>query len=160
MNPIRNDQSYPVRSEPWYKDGLRFRCTRCGNCCGGGPGTIRVTGGEIRALADHLQIAYTEFRLRYTRDVGDRYVSLREKPNYNCIFYDDDAGCTVYAARPRQCRTWPFWRGVVSSRERWGETAGECPGINQGPLYSAGYIERTSSEDGTLGTARRLERIT
>jgi Fe-S-cluster containining protein len=142
MNPIPNDQSFRVRSELWYRDGLRFRCMRCGNCCGGGPGTIRVTDGEIRALAEHLHIACTEFRERYARDVGDRYVSLREKPNYNCIFYDEDAGCTVYAARPRQCRT--------------GE---ECPGINQGPLYSAGYIERTSTNDGTLGTARRLERI-
>jgi Fe-S-cluster containining protein len=159
MNPIPNDQSFRVRSELWYRDGLRFRCMRCGNCCGGGPGTIRVTDGEIRALAEHLHIACTEFRERYARDVGDRYVSLREKPNYNCIFYDEDAGCTVYAARPRQCRTWPFWRGVVASRQRWVETGEECPGINQGPLYSAGYIERTSTNDGTLGTARRLERI-
>ena len=25
-------------SEPWYQDGLQFRCTRCGNCCTGAPG--------------------------------------------------------------------------------------------------------------------------
>ena len=26
--------------EPWYRDGLRFQCTQCGNCCTGDPGVV------------------------------------------------------------------------------------------------------------------------
>ena len=39
---------------PWYRNGLRFTCTRCGRCCGGGPGTIRASDDEIAALAAGL----------------------------------------------------------------------------------------------------------
>ena len=27
-------------SDPWYNDGLRFTCTRCGHCCTGEPGFV------------------------------------------------------------------------------------------------------------------------
>ena len=31
-------------SPEWYRDGLRFECTRCGACCTGAPGYVWVTG--------------------------------------------------------------------------------------------------------------------
>ncbi len=39
-------------SEPWFEDGLRFRCTRCGNCCTGAPGYVWVNDEELSAIAD------------------------------------------------------------------------------------------------------------
>jgi hypothetical protein len=36
---------------PWYKDGLRFTCTGCGDCCTGAPGYVWVNKEEIEALA-------------------------------------------------------------------------------------------------------------
>ena len=54
------------------------------------------------------------FRRRYTEDVYRRGVTLVEKAdNHDCIFYDRQRGCTVYEDRPRQCRTWPFWRPLL-----------------------------------------------
>ncbi|MFM7740581.1 MAG: YkgJ family cysteine cluster protein, partial [Planctomycetota bacterium] len=29
-------------AEPWYKDGLRFQCSQCGDCCTGGAGYVWV----------------------------------------------------------------------------------------------------------------------
>lgn len=49
--------------EPWYADGLRFECTRCGHCCTGEPGTVRVYEEEIGTLASFLKLAEHE-RLR------------------------------------------------------------------------------------------------
>jgi len=90
------------------------------------------------------------FRGIYTRSVrGD--TSLREKENYECIFYDQKKGCTVYLRRPRQCRTWPFWAAVVDSPERWEEEARDCPGMNHGELRSVEFIELTILDDGTSG---------
>src|SRR5947208_1066324 len=59
-------------SEPWYADGLRFRCTRCGNCCTGPPGVVWVNDAEIHAIAQLRGEAPEEVRGLYTRQVGLR----------------------------------------------------------------------------------------
>ncbi len=141
----------------WYSKGLRFECTRCGNCCGGAPGTVRISRNEASVLAKHLDMLEEEFLGVYTRRVNVNELSLRDKSNLECIFYESTAGCTVYAHRPRQCRTWPMWRSVVGSPERWAEEANECPGMNNGPAYSAESVAKISSNDGTFGGSRRAQ---
>ena len=44
----------PGAATPWYAEGLRFTCTRCGKCCGGPPGYVWVDQGDIRAIAAKL----------------------------------------------------------------------------------------------------------
>lgn len=140
-----------MSTEPWYRDGLRFECTRCGNCCGGKPGSVRVSDAEIDALALRTGLRPDEFRAVYTRRLRGGDVSLRERSDGTCTFYAAGRGCTVYAERPRQCRTWPFWRSVVHSPERWAEEARSCPGIGRGPLHAAGRIAGMLEDDGTAG---------
>ncbi len=135
----------------WYAEGLRFACTRCGNCCRGA-GTVRVSDEEIEALARRVGLRDHEFRAAYTRPLRGGELSLRETRERDCIFYDAGVGCRVYEDRPRQCRTWPFWRAVVHSPQRWAEEASQCPGMDRGPLHDAARIERTSASDGTSGT--------
>lgn len=135
-------------NEPWYKDGLRFECTRCGNCCTGGPGTVRVSEEEIGKLAGHLGMSRRAFRGIYTRNVKG-FTSLRELPNYDCVFFDRHNGCRVYEHRPKQCRTFPFWRAIVSSPERWASEGHHCPGIDNGGTHNREFIELTILDDGT-----------
>lgn len=90
------------------------------------------------------------FRSAYTRRVKG-FTSLKEKENYDCIFYDKSRGCTVYEVRPKQCRTWPFWRGVVHSRERWEQETLHCPGMNHGKLHPPEFVALTILDDGTTG---------
>lgn len=87
---------------------------------------------EVASIAAHLEISVEEFGSRYLRKVGSRY-SLIELPNGDCVFYS--GGCTVYGARPTQCRTFPFWPENLQSRRAWEEAAAECPGMNRGRLY-------------------------
>ena len=141
-----------LSAEPWYRDGLRFACTRCGNCCGGAPGSVRVSDAEIEALALRTSLRPEEFRAVYTRRLRGGDVSLRERSDGTCILYSAERGCTVYPDRPRQCRTWPFWRSVLRSPERWAEEAQDCPGIGRGPLHDAVQIELALADDGTAGT--------
>ncbi len=108
--------------------GLSFTCTRCGDCCRGGPGYVWVGAEEIEALARHLGLDVSSFGRRYLRRVGGR-LALTEKPNWDCVFWEEGRGCTVYPVRPAQCRTYPFWAEVVRSRAAWGEEAARCPGI-------------------------------
>jgi Fe-S-cluster containining protein len=127
--------------EPWYAEGLRFRCTRCGNCCTGEPGFVWVNDEELAALADFRGERLDEVCELWTRLAG-RGRTLREKGNGDCIFYDREAGCTVYPVRPRQCRTWPFWESTVASPDAWQRTCTVCPGAGQGDLIPADEILR------------------
>ena len=127
-----------MSSKPWYREGLSFSCTRCGDCCTGVPGYVWVEPTEIEALAKHLGFSVDSFGERYLRKVGRRY-SLIEKPGGDCVFFDK--GCSVYPARPTQCRTFPFWRGNLKSERAWDEIADECPGIGQGKLFPVEEIE-------------------
>jgi Fe-S-cluster containining protein len=126
---------------PWYQDGLRFRCTRCGDCCTGEPGHVWVNAEELAAIAEHRGEPVEEVVAMYTR-VAHRGRSLGEKGNGDCVFFDRGAGCTVYPVRPRQCRTWPFWESNVTTPEDWERTCRVCPGSGQGDLISAEEITR------------------
>jgi uncharacterized protein len=128
-------------SEPWYANGLAFHCTRCGHCCTGAPGFVWVNDEEVQDIAEYRGESVAETTALYTRLVGRRR-SLREKANNDCVFWDREAGCTIYPVRPRQCRTWPFWESNVRTPAAWQETCNVCPGAGQGELISAEEITR------------------
>ena len=127
--------------ETWYQEGLRFECTRCGHCCTGAPGFVWVNDAEIAAIAQHRGESLEQTLGLYTRPVDGRR-SLKEKANGDCIFYDRVEGCTIYASRPRQCRTWPFWESNVASAQAWDQTCQVCPGSGKGALIPAEEITR------------------
>jgi uncharacterized protein len=132
--------------QPWYRDGLRFTCTECGNCCTGFSGYVWVNKAEMTALAERLGIDFDEFERLYTRKIGIRY-SLKEFPNGSCVFFDEEKrNCSVYEDRPRQCRTWPFWNSNLLTPERWAETCQSCPGSGQGQLHQLSDIEERRTE--------------
>ena len=72
--------------QPWYKDGLRFKCTQCGDCCTGAPGYVWFTKDEGQAMADLLEVDVETFYRKYARKIGIRY-SLKEYANGDCIFF-------------------------------------------------------------------------
>ncbi len=95
--------------QPWFKDGLQFTCSQCGDCCTGSPGYVWVVKEEIAAMAAEVGLSVDAFEKKYVRKVGLRK-SLLEYSNGDCVFFDAKSRkCTVYNARPKQCRTWPFW---------------------------------------------------
>lgn len=128
-------------ASPWYAGGLRFECTRCGRCCTGAPGFVWVTQADLAQIADFLGRPLEETRQIYAYQTP-RGLSLREQANGDCVFYDSEAGCTIYPVRPPQCRTWPFWESNVASPEAWEKTRKVCPGAGQGDLISADEIIR------------------
>ena len=140
----------------WYADGLRFECSRCGNCCTGEPGLVRMTDDEVRTMARHVEMDEANFRDQYTYRLSSGGTTLRERSNGACVFWRPEAGCLVYPVRPRQCRTWPFWRMNVASPRHWAAAAKTCPGIDAGPRHSAEVIRETSETDGTSGKIPEL----
>jgi hypothetical protein len=107
---------------------------------------VWVNQAEIAELASatgHADIA--EFERLYVRKIGIRH-SLVEFPNGDCVFFDSGKrSCTVYDARPRQCRTWPFWKSNLRSEADWKRTCEQCPGSGKGKLYSLAQIQQTAA---------------
>ncbi|PJD93448.1 MAG: zinc/iron-chelating domain-containing protein [Parachlamydia sp.] len=117
---------------PWYKDGLRFKCTECGKCCTGPSGFVWVSEEEMQAMADTLDISLELFKKKYVRHRDNRYALVERKTkggDYDCIFLKDKK-CEVYQARPQQCRIFPWWPENLKSEESWQSAAQECEGIN------------------------------
>lgn len=127
-------------SEPWFKQGLRFKCTGCGKCCTGPSGYVFLSQTDFANLRDHLQLSDDEFAKRYTRLV-DGQPALLDAPNTDaCIFLKDNQ-CSVYHARPVQCRTFPWWIHSIRTPEDWAETAERCEGVNHPDAPLVPFVE-------------------
>ena len=132
--------------KPWYRDGLRFECTQCGDCCSGEPGYVWVDQVEIEALANELGLDVLAFEQKFIRQIG-RDRSLIEYPDGDCILLDRQTRkCTVYKSRPTQCRTWPFWDSTVKKQQDWEQTCEVCPGAGIGKLYTLEEIEAARNQ--------------
>jgi len=105
---------------------------------------VFLTQRDIERLLKATKLQLPEFLTRYCREVnlvGIHRVSLKEKENYDCIFWEK-RGCSVYRFRPMQCRSYPFWSGNLISRRTWEQLKSSCPGVDKGKLHSRGEIER------------------
>jgi len=129
-------------SNPFWSQGLRFACTRCSSCCRHDPGFVFLSAFDLRNLLGHTGLAFHDFLSTFVRKVDSGsgfWLSLREKANYDCILWGEN-GCSVYIARPVQCSTFPFWQGILDSKETWLEEAKDCPGIGKGTVVPASGI--------------------
>ena len=93
---------------------------------------------ERRRLARKLDMATSAFTRKHCERT-DGLWHLRD-PSNDCQFLDG-ARCTVYSARPQQCRTWPFWPENMSRKVWEGEVKRDCEGVGVGRLYSKSEIE-------------------
>ncbi len=128
---------------PFYSQGLRFECTRCSACCRHTPGYVFLSPADLARMSAFLGVDGTEFRRSYCRQVSfgpASRVSLTEKPNLDCVFWEA-GGCAVYEARPLQCRSFPFWSSQLGSRADWKECGQRCPGVGKGRLHGRAEIE-------------------
>lgn len=129
---------------PWYRDGLSFTCTQCGNCCTGAPGYVFVSPEEIRRISDFLGRSDGTLDKQHLRRVGRRFSLTEDKKSGDCCFLKHENGkrmCSIYPVRPLQCRTWPFWDINLDSIDDWNEAAVHCPGMNRGTRHDFVQIE-------------------
>jgi Fe-S-cluster containining protein len=134
--------------QPFYmRQPLRFSCTQCGQCCAtAGEYYVYLTDRESESIRAHLQLSSDWFRRRYLRRLDDGKLVLASGTGERCVFLGPDYRCRVYAARPTQCRTYPFWPEVVGSASAWKRESQRCEGINRGRVVAESIIRRSLRE--------------
>ena len=137
-----------MEKKKFYENGLQFECQRCSACCRHDPGYVFLTKNDLDKLSGHTGLDRRQFLEKYCRTVdlgGFKRISLIEKKNFDCIFWDE-GGCSVYDARPVQCRTYPFWISYLEDEKDWKDLAKSCPGVGKGGTVSKEEIEKRIAE--------------
>ena len=86
----------PTSGDEWYKKGLSFSCTMCGNCCSGTSGTVSFTEDEAVSMANKLDVPLPDFYSTYTRKRGKgqtarielKEVRAPDGKGWDCVFLD------------------------------------------------------------------------
>jgi Fe-S-cluster containining protein len=144
--------------KPWYHEGIQFGCTGCGACCRR-KGYVWLCNLDIARMANHFSLSIEEFRSRYTQEIAiegqDRPGVCLVKAPHGCVFLDDATNkCTVHAARPTQCRIFPFWPMALESPQAWEQEVVALCGreaLEQGPIYTVESILAMSSHIVAVG---------
>ncbi|VGO15901.1 hypothetical protein PDESU_04489 [Pontiella desulfatans] len=85
----------------------RFKCSGCGECCRW-TGSVLLTKADIPRMASLLGTSEQEFIDAHTRLAPNRkQLALLDQSDGSCAFLQGDR-CSIYEARPEQCRTFPF----------------------------------------------------
>lgn len=111
---------------------FRFRCKRSGNCCTRPEGRVRIAESDVAPLAAALEINESGFRSRFLDPGPGEHWLVRMSPDGACPFFARDGrlgACTVYAARPAHCRSFPHWDELRSDGPALREAARFCPGL-------------------------------
>lgn len=148
-------------SKTWWGNGqneVNFDCTGCGKCCTN-DGEVWMNTDEFADLVMHLKQTKREDEIqdileKYVADYMPGWAKLKNKDivqenglkTDGCVFLDDEGKhCTIYSARPVQCRTYPWWPRLLHNESTWNAEAlpegeswtperGGCEGVNSKDL--------------------------
>ncbi len=146
ISPQTVTKSRKSSDKTWWSEGIRFQCQGSGKCCvsRGAYGYVYVTLSDRRALAKLFGLPTGTFTRRYCDQDSNGYWKLNEFQK-ECQFLQDTK-CGVYAARPTQCRTWPFWPENMSAKAWSKEVASYCPGVGKGKIWPQKEVQRMLRE--------------
>lgn len=128
---------------PWWSEGIAFECQPdCGKCCDEPGGIVYLSTSDAQRLAQHHGLDFKEWLFRDCTTTLDGRFILNSRPEDEiCIYLDQEKRCSVYDARPNQCRAFPWWQENLRSDRTWKETCELCPGLTvESPVISGDEI--------------------
>ncbi|MEZ0391430.1 MAG: YkgJ family cysteine cluster protein [Pseudobdellovibrionaceae bacterium] len=140
-------QTKSATGKKWWSEGLRFQCQGSGQCCTshGEYGFVFLTKDDRKRMATHLQLSLSEFTKKHCQRTNGFFHLKEDGKNPDCLFLKNKR-CSVYEARPIQCRTWPFWPDVMNAKTWKKEVVSFCPGVGKGPMIKSEKIQEILNE--------------
>lgn len=147
MKKLKSSSENKDKNQLWWEQGLRFECQGSGQCCTshGEYGFVYLTLEDRRRMAEELGLSTAEFTKKYCDRKSGIWHLIERTENPDCLFLKNKK-CTIYKARPTQCRTWPFWPEVMEAKTWKKEVASFCPGVGKGKTHSAEEIASALAE--------------
>ena len=130
------------------KKEIHFKCQGSANCCvsRGIYGYVYLSKKDITRLSNYKEFNVKNF-IRLYCDKTDGFIHFKEKKkNGDCQFLANKK-CSIYKARPTQCRTWPFWKENMNAKTWDNKIAKFCPGISKGGIIKKIEIEKKIKDD-------------
>ena len=119
-----------------YPQGLRFKCLKCGICCGDTTEKNRhilLLKSEAEQIAASIGKPTAEFTVKVEGTEPYVYEIRKTAKDGKCVFLKSNQ-CTVYSLRPLICRFYPFELKAVVNRNHEFHPTDECPGLGKGRL--------------------------
>ncbi len=118
----------------YIPENFKFKCLDCGDCCRHESGYIFLMPDEINIISNFLKMDPDNFLNIFAFNFSKSVYSLKEKENYDCVFWDEEnrngkGGCSLYKIRPMQCKNFPFWISTFSDKDSFELQKKRCKGI-------------------------------
>ena len=105
-----------------------FKCQLCGDCCRG-EGGIFIRPEDADGPAEILGLSPEEFIRAYT-EPRHGLLSLKIDQDGFCLLHDREKHtCRIHQAKPRMCRDWPFFWGMLNDAQGFEDARQACPGF-------------------------------
>ena len=125
-----------------YPAAVRFRCTKCGICCGDTKEKNRhvlLLRREAEQVSRATSQPPSQFAVKIEGKEPYSY-EMKKSKDGKCFFLENNR-CTIYSVRPLICRFYPFELISSGGKYRFLYTE-ECPGINRGRVLSEDYFRK------------------
>ena len=129
-------------------EGIKFQCQGSGNCCvsHGSQGYVYLSDKDLNNISKFFKITPKFFIKKYC-EYTDGFLHFKEiRDDGQCQFLKNKK-CTIYQARPTQCKTWPFWKENLNTKKWNTYIKSFCPGIGKGEIISSTKIKKIVEED-------------
>jgi len=121
---------------------VRFRCTKCGICCGDTKEKTRhilLLSPEAEQVSKITLQPISKFAVKIMDKAPYSYEMKKRAEDGKCVFLENNR-CAIYSLRPLICRFYPFELKIASSSKYVFLFTEECPGIKKGRLLNEDYF--------------------
>lgn len=127
-----------------YPPDSRFKCLKCGICCGDTHNKIRhilLLEIEAEKISSATAKSIAKFAEKIEGKEPYTYEMSKILKEDKCVFLKQNQ-CTIYDLRPLICRFYPFELKTKSQRKPVFSSTSECPGIGKGPVLRGDYFRK------------------
>jgi len=127
-----------------YPITVRFRCVKCGLCCGDTKEKTRhilLLRTEVEQIAKTTSHPVSKFAVKIKNRTPYSYEMKKRVEDGKCVFLENNR-CTIYSLRPLICRFYPFELKSSHSGKYTFLFTEECLGINKGRMLSEDYFRK------------------
>jgi Fe-S-cluster containining protein len=127
-----------------YPHAVRFKCTKCGVCCGNTQEKTRhilLLNTEAEQIVAATLQPISEFAVKIEDKAPYSYELKKTVEKGKCVFLKKNR-CTIYSLRPLICMFYPFELKITANQKHEFLYTDECPGIGKGKTLSKNYFEK------------------